>query len=137
MPTVEVELLAANEAFYAAFDHRDASLMDDLWAAEAEVICIHPGWDLLVGREQVMKSWRAILDNPAAPRVRCRRAQARVCGQAAMVVCIEEIDGSELIATNVFTREADAWKLVHHQAGPVARRREAEATPRRARRDLN
>jgi ketosteroid isomerase-like protein len=137
MPPVEVQLLAANEAFYAAFDHRDAQAMDDLWAAEAEVICIHPGWDLLVGRDQVMKSWRAILDNPSAPRVRCRRAHAQVCGQAAMVVCIEEIDGSELIATNVFTREGDSWKLVHHQAGPVARRRDVEPRARRARQDMN
>jgi ketosteroid isomerase-like protein len=138
MASAETEVLAANEAFYAAFAERDASAMDGLWAASAPVACIHPGWDVLVGREEVMESWEAILDNPTAPRIRCSRPSAQVLGDTAFVVCLEEVSGSELIATNVFTREEGRWKLVHHQAGPVARRRETKPKkPARSREELN
>ena len=41
-------------------------------------------------------------------------------GDAAFVICTERIPGVELIATNVFVREDDAWKMVHHHASSVA-----------------
>jgi hypothetical protein len=44
------------------------------------------------------------------------------------VICVEHLDGGDLIATNVFAREGTLWKLVHHQAGPTPRL-EAEAPP--------
>src|SRR5262245_20950687 len=145
MGSAESEVLAANEAFYAAFSHRDAAAMDGLWAAVAPVACIHPGWDVLTGREEVMESWRAILESPSAPRIRCNRPTAQVLGEAAFVVCLEEISsaaaGTELIATNIFAREAGVWKMVHHQAGPVAgtRRREQreKRPPKRSKSELN
>jgi ketosteroid isomerase-like protein len=120
----EAEVLAANEAFYVAFAARDVTAMDSMWAKAAPVACIHPGWDVLLGRDDVMDSWRAILANPGSPRVRCARPTAHVCGETAFVVCVEDVGDSELIATNVFTREAGRWRLVHHQAGPFAKNRE-------------
>jgi hypothetical protein len=60
-------ILFANNAFYIAFRGRDLEAMDDLWAREAPVACIHPGWHALSGREDVMDSWEGILTNPNAP----------------------------------------------------------------------
>jgi len=117
----EVDVLAVNRAFYDAFAARDADAMDALWAVRAPVACIHPGWDALRGRDEVMTSWRAILENPRSPRVVCRGATAHVLGDLAFVVCSESIAGNDLIATNVFAREDGAWRMVHHHAGPVAR----------------
>jgi len=119
----EAAVLAANQAFYDAFATRDADAMDALWALHAPVACIHSGWDAFRGRDEVMTSWRAILDNPRAPHIVCRGATAHVLGDLAFVVCAESIAGSELIATNVFAREDGAWRMVHHHAGPVARSR--------------
>ncbi len=31
----------------------------------------------------------------------------------------EAVGGGYLVATNIFIREAGAWKMVHHQAGPT------------------
>ncbi len=112
-------VLFANEAFYRAFADRDLPAMDKLWSQRDSIACIHPGWSPLYGREQVMASWRGILSNPRSPAVASRRAQAFMQGDSAFVVCFEEVDGAFLIATNVFMREADGWKLTHHQAGPV------------------
>ncbi len=118
MPDEEA-VLAANEAFYRAFDAHDLAAMDAVWARETPVACIHPGWDTLVGREPVMRSWAAILGNPDAPRISCRAAKAFMSGQGAFVVCQEVLGGGVLTATNCFVREADGWRMVHHHASPL------------------
>lgn len=119
----EAEVLAANQAFYDAFTRRDLPALDALWAKHTEVACIHPGWDALFGREEVMESWHAILRGPSPPTIACRGASARVVGDAGVVVCTEVIGGAELIATNLFVREGGRWRLAHHQSGPVSARR--------------
>jgi hypothetical protein len=65
-------VLFANEAFYLAFQARDMAAMDDAWAREAPVTCIHPGWSVLAGREPVMNSWRGIFEGGNAPAIECR-----------------------------------------------------------------
>lgn len=112
------ELLFANEAFYLAFCERDLETMDALWATRGPVACIHPGWQALTSREEVMDSWRGILSNPDSPKIACRGARPYLLGEIGFVVCYEQIESAVLVATNVFTREDGAWKLVHHQAGP-------------------
>jgi ketosteroid isomerase-like protein len=119
MTAEETAVLAANAEFYRAFASRDVAAMDAVWARETPVACIHPGWQVLNGREAVMASWRGILAG-APPAIRCDHEIARVTGTAAFVVCTEILDGGELVATNLFVREDGAWKMTHHHAGPVA-----------------
>ncbi|MBX2803349.1 MAG: nuclear transport factor 2 family protein [Myxococcales bacterium] len=114
------EVLLANLAFYAAFAERDMEAMQQLWAAHAEVACIHPGWPLLEGRQAVLASWERILANPESPTVRCVDASARLVGEMmAWVTCREAVPGGQMIATNLFVREEGHWRIVHHQAGPT------------------
>ncbi len=112
-------VLFANEAFYRAFADGDLAAMDAVWASAAPVACIHPGWNLLDGRKAVMASWRAILDNPKRPDISSVGGAVKVYGDTAVVTCYETVGGGYLVATNIFIREAGAWKLVHHQAGPT------------------
>src|SRR3990170_287178 len=114
------DVLAANEAFYRAFNQRDIALMAPLWADTGDVTCIHPGWNVLLGREPVLDSWRAILGNPGQPRIVTGGASVTFRDNVAIVLCRELVAGSPLIATNVFVREGEGWKLLHHQSGPVA-----------------
>lgn len=113
-------LLFANEAFYSAFAARDSAAMRKLWAKDAPVACIHPGWPPLFGREAVLDSWARIMENPASPAVEISGAKAITHGDTGIVFCYEKIEDTYLIATNTFVREGRHWKLVHHQAGPVA-----------------
>lgn len=113
------EILAANQAFYEAFAAEDSERMDALWARRAPVTCVHPGWPALVGRVRVMASFRAILEN-GAPPVRAQNPSVQELGEVAYVVCDERIGRGRLVATNVFVREDDEWRLVHHHAGQVA-----------------
>lgn len=116
------EILAANRRFYEAFASADLGAMDDVWARAAPVSCVHPGWAALVEREEIMLSWRAILSGEAPTELAFGPAEAHAGVDMAYVVCTETIGEAQLIATNVFVREDDDWKLVHHQAGPVVRK---------------
>ncbi len=113
-------VMFANEAFYRAFTDRDIELMDQVWARDFPVACIHPGWPVLEGRQSVMDSWAGILQSANSPRIECREAEAYLRGEMAFVICYEEIGGQYLIATNIFVRENGPWRLVHHQAGPTS-----------------
>ena len=115
---MEADIVTANEAFYAAFRDEDVAAMDALWSQTAPVACVHPGWPALIGREQVMASWRAIISN-GAPPIRCGAARVLMLGDVAQVICEERIGDGRLIATNVFVREATGWAMVHHHASQV------------------
>jgi len=113
----DAEVLAINGAFYAAFAAGDFAAMDALWACEAPVACIHPGWPPVHGRQNVMSAWRGILQNPPRPAVRPFDERLTMLGDVGMVIGFEAIGNITLVATNVFVREGGTWKMVHHQAG--------------------
>lgn len=113
-------VLALNQAFYRAFAERDIAVMDRLWASGLPVSCIHPGWAALFGRGPVMESWTALLSAPEGPAIRPRNERVSFHGDSALVLCEEVLGGTVLAATNLFARESGSWRLVHHQAGPVA-----------------
>lgn len=129
----EDEVRAANEAFYAAFRARDFPAMRALWAEHAPALCVHPGWDVLRGRDEVLASWERILANPTAPAIEGTDVDVALFGEVAIVTCREAERGraAGLVATNVFVREDGAWRIVHHHAGPLASPVEpAELDPR-------
>jgi hypothetical protein len=132
--TDEDLVLDANEAFYDAFADGDLDALDALWAERASVSCIHPGWDALYGREEVMASWRSILSGERAPEVVCLDPVVQLYGDTAVVICGEAIDEHFLIATNVFVREDGEFRLCHHQAGPVSGQRPEGRLRRRGQR---
>jgi hypothetical protein len=115
------QVLAANARFYAAFAARDMGTMDALWARDVEVACTHPGWLTLHGREDVIASWEAILQNPGQARVVPGDARATLLNESAAIVhCREFVAGAAIVSTNVFVREEGQWRLADHHGGPVA-----------------
>ena len=113
-------VLAANAAFYDAFRRKDITRMKALWSDDEPVFCIHPGWAPLAGRESVIGSFAAIMEQPASPEITCEGASVRIDGQHATVICFEVIEGNRLVATNLFLRDSDGqWRLYHHHAGPT------------------
>jgi ketosteroid isomerase-like protein len=115
----EQAVLAANQAFYDAFNARDLASLADLWAEGVPVACVHPGWAAVRGRENVLATWEAILQNPDQPRILAGAAEAFVSADFAWVLCRELVTGAPLAATNLFTRQGDRWRLVHHHSSPV------------------
>lgn len=114
-------LLFANASFYDAFNAASAEAMRAVWVTDGPAYCLHPGWPLLAGAEAVQESWAGIFRSGHTPTVDCRGAQPEVLGELGIVFCYEVLGGNVLVATNVFRREPDGWKLLHHQAGPCQR----------------
>ena len=48
------EVRQANESFYEAFEKLDIQRMDALWVKEDHVKCIHPGWEVRIGWQEVL-----------------------------------------------------------------------------------
>jgi ketosteroid isomerase-like protein len=117
----EVAILRANADFYRAFSRGDYAAMSEVWARRAPVACFHPAAPLLTGREAVLGSWREILQAPPF-QMRCEQPVVHVIGDAALVTCYEGTGNqpARLAATNVFVLEDGAWRMVHHQAGPLS-----------------
>ncbi|WP_442753992.1 nuclear transport factor 2 family protein [Methylocystis sp. JAN1] len=115
----EDSLLAANAAYYRAFAARDLAAMEAIWAEEG-VTCVHPGWPALIGCAPVVASYRDIFRNPSQETVTAREERALIEGEDGRVFCVEEVGGGLLLATNWFRMIAGKWRLLHHQASPLA-----------------
>ncbi len=112
-------VLTANAAFYNAFDNADIAAMSAIWADDG-VSCIHPGWPVLLGRQSVLESYHKILSNPNQERIEHRNEMVLVSQDDGRVFCVELVGGMALAATNWFKRVEGTWRLVHHQASPLA-----------------
>jgi hypothetical protein len=110
-------VLFANEAFYLAFANKNFDAMRSIWATKLSVTCIHPGWDFLADRDEVLDSWEHILSSPTPTNITCKNSIVRMLGKFAYVICHEVLDQGFLVATNIFALEDGLWKMIHHQAG--------------------
>ena len=117
----------ANAELYRAFETLDLAEMDRVWAHDAAVRCVHPGWPLLCGWEAVRASWQTIFENTGEMRFSLSAVTVEVVGDFAWVTCTENILSevgdrvavTAILATNLFERAATGWLLVHHHASHV------------------
>ena len=121
--TVDDEVLAANAAFYDAFERRSLDGMRDVWDHGDDVVCVHPGWPVLRGWPVVEESWRRIFDGPGRIQFIVTNEASRTTGDVAWVTLDENLvdraSTGTIAATNIFVRRADGWKLVLHHGSPV------------------
>src|SRR3546814_6619118 len=101
----EDALLAANGAFYMALGTGDLVAMERLWADRPQVSCVHPGWAPLLGRAEVMASWRALMARPQTVKVEEERVALH--GDAALVLCRERIGQTAFAASNLYARRSE------------------------------
>ncbi len=138
-------VLRANQSLYDAFETGDADLMAALWLDgpdAASVSCVHPGWSPLVGRDTVLRSWTMIMANTSFIQFVLTDVAVHVAGEVAVVTCgenmltgLDDVTGGELgglaggraVATNVFRRTPEGWRLWVHHASPVLTRDDVEA----------
>jgi len=126
MTSTELEaVLAANTAFYAAFEARDLDAMSQVWEHSDRVLCTHPGWATLQGWGRVAASFFALFQNAQRLQFILTNETAEVVGDTAWVACDENIldtgNATTVAALNLFTREPDGeWTMVVHHASAVS-----------------
>lgn len=109
-------ILAANEAFYAAFRNADFEAMEALWSRSRKVSVYHPNWPGIANRDAVMESWYRILVSGNPPQVEASNPTVIKTDRSAFVICNENLGTTQLIATNVFVLEDGAWRMTCHQS---------------------
>jgi SnoaL-like domain len=127
-PTTEEEAVrAANQRFYAAFESLKMAEMEAVWAHDDRVECVQPGWELLLGWDEVRERWARIFKNTKRVRVALSGLWVRVEGDVGWVACTarvttafsEGFDEAVVQATNIFVRREGSWLLVAHHASPL------------------
>ncbi len=124
------EVLAANEAFYAAVESGDLDRLRALSSSQRELVCLHPGAGPIHGTSGVLRSWALIMANTEYIQFFLTDVTVSVEGGVAAVTCTENIltageprtatfHGGTAQALNVFVREEAGWRLWLHQASPV------------------
>ncbi|MFI7288338.1 nuclear transport factor 2 family protein [Streptomyces anulatus] len=130
------EVEAANTAFYEALERGDHDELSGRWlpGEDLTVSCVHPGWPVLTGRGDVLRSYALIMANTEYIQFFLTDVNVSMTGDTALVTCTENIlsggpaeEGNALgplvgqlvVATNVFRRTADGWKLWSHHGSPV------------------
>ncbi|MCQ0024421.1 nuclear transport factor 2 family protein [Streptomyces somaliensis DSM 40738] len=126
----------ANTAFYEAVEQGDFEAVADLWLDDryGEISCVHPGWPVLSGRGEVLRSYALIMANTEYIQFFLTDVKVSLAADTAVVTCTENIlsggpaeDGTELgplvgqlvVATNLFRRTPDGWKIWSHHGSPV------------------
>ncbi|MGZ4666370.1 MAG: nuclear transport factor 2 family protein [Frankiaceae bacterium] len=120
---------AVNSELYEAFEAGDLDRMAAVWDDErpGEVVCIHPGWDAVRGRDRVLRSWAAIMANTAFVQFVLTDVQTSVLADIAVVTCVENIvttmeeldSNARIVTTNLFHRGVSGWRLRLHHGSPV------------------
>ena len=116
----------AENAFYEALERGDLEGMMAVWAADEEIICVHPGGPRLSGPDEVRSRWARIFSAGAGPRVHITQ-QVAVTAMMIAVHSVHEnfsIEGDAraqvpVIATNVYLRTAAGWRMIVHHASPA------------------
>ena len=117
----------ANARFYRAFETLDIAEMDQVWLHGEHARCVHPGWALLGGWEAIRASWQTIFTNTQEMRFTLSDVSVSVGEDLAWVTCTENIlsevgsrvSVTAILATNIFERALDGWRLVHHHGSHI------------------
>jgi ketosteroid isomerase-like protein len=129
MSNERTEILAANEAFYRAFEKKDIEAMSVIWSQGTGSLCIHPGRNTLRGWREIELSWLQIFRNTKYLEIETEIIAVEIRDNVAYVILIEKllqiVGGrsvqAQSMATNIFERMASKWYLVHHHGSPIMR----------------
>jgi len=114
-------------SFYEALQAGDIEKLMACWADEDEIVCVHPGGPRLLGLGAIRSAFDAIFSNGSI-RVQ-PQAVHKIESLASVVHNVRERievlteDGpvqAFVIATNVYHRTAQGWRMVAHHASPGA-----------------
>ena len=121
--------------FYEALQRADIAQLMGCWADEDDIVCVHPGGPCLVGNAAIRAAFEALFANGSV-RVRAERVRRVVALASAVHNVIERVEvltaegprHAWVIATNVYHKTPQGWRLVAHHASPGSPRELQEVT---------
>jgi ketosteroid isomerase-like protein len=121
-------------AFYEALQRGDIDALMACWADEDEVFCVHPGGPRLVGAVAIRSAFEQMFGNGAihAQPARVRKIESLASAVHNVLERIEVLTAEGprhafVLATNVYHKTAQGWRLVAHHASPGSPREPDDA----------
>lgn len=123
--STEDEVRQASEQFYGALNRMangDADPLADIWSHNATVTAMHPIGGREVGWDAVRGSFEQVAQLASDGKIGLKDQLIQVAGDVAYEVGIEygqlQLAGQQVTiehrVTNIYRREAGAWKIIHH-----------------------
>jgi ketosteroid isomerase-like protein len=113
------------QAFYEALNLGDIEQLMSCWADEEETVCVHPGGPRLIGAGPIRETFEAMFAHgPVRARPeRIHRVQSLASAVHHLVEHVQVLtpDGPRtayVIATNVYHKTPQGWRMVAHHASP-------------------
>ena len=122
--TVFPSAQAAEAAFYAAFENADHVEMMAVWSPDADIECIHPLGERLMGPKAIGDDWRRMLSGGKRMQFRLAHIKRYQTDQLAVHILYENITISgkqqpPVVATNVYRFNGRGWHMILHHASPA------------------
>ena len=124
--SIKDEIRKASGQFYAALNrvvNGDASQMIDIWSHSSTVTTMHhPIGGREVGWDEVRKSFEQVAKLASGGKFELKNQLIQVAGDVAYELGVEhgqaKLAGQqaniEYRVTNIYQRETEAWKIIHH-----------------------
>jgi len=112
-------------AFYEALQRGDIDALMACWSDDDETFCVHPGGPRLVGPTAIRAAFEQMFGNGAihATPARVRKVESLASSVHNVLERIEVLTAEGprhafVLATNVYHKSAQGWRMVAHHASP-------------------
>ena len=114
-------------AFYEALQHGDIETLMSCWAQDEDIVCVHPGSPRLLGAHSIRAAFESMFSHEVVRATPMQVHRVVALGSAVHSV-VEQLqvtlpDGEHLavvMATNVYHKTPEGWRMVAHHASPGA-----------------
>lgn len=113
-------------AFYEAMQTGDLDKLMACWADEDDIVCIHPGGPRIVGAASIRSAFEAMFSHGGSIAVRPEHIRRVDSIASAVHSVLEKVEvltaegpvNAYVLATNVYHKTPQGWRLVVHHASP-------------------
>jgi len=113
------------QQFYEALQHGDIDRLMALWADDDDIVCVHPGGPRVAGVAAIRAGFETMFGHGVinARPDKVRRLQTDDCAVHSVIEQVRIVTGDGpqtawVVATNVYLRGPQGWRLVAHHASP-------------------
>lgn len=127
------------QQFYEAMREGDLERLLAVWAEDEEVVCVHPGGPRLIGTVAVRAAFEAVFSRGgvAVQLDQVRRVHTLSCAIHSVTERVEVRTPEGLrvgwvVATNVYIKTTQGWRMAAHHASPATAAEPVEVMERPA-----
>jgi len=117
----------AEAQFYDALRDGDLDRVMAVWADEEDIVCVHPGGARVVGPRAVRAAFEAIFASGQLAvhpeHVKVVQAMGSAVHSVLERIDVVTVEGPRtgwIVATNVYVKTGQGWRMVAHHASPGA-----------------